>query len=533
MGPLARSRASRYGVAVLGVVVVLLVRWFLYPLLGDSLPFLPFLFLVVAVAWHGGFGPSFLALILGLFATAYFFLPPRYSVMEGLLDHQAQAFGFLFLGLTIGLFSGALRSARGRAEANACEAVRQRQELELEMGRRRLLEEELHKRAEQLAEADRRKDEFLALLGHELRNPLAPIRNAVQVMKLLRLTDARLQWARDVIDRQMGQMVRLVDDLLDVSRISHGQITLKTEPIELAEVIQRAIEISRPLLESRGHQWTISLPSEPIWLQADMVRLAQVVANLLNNAGKYTPDQGQIRLTAEQQGQEIMLRVSDNGVGIAPDMLPRVFDLFVQAANVLDRSEGGLGIGLTLVKRLVELHGGRIEAHSAGVGQGSEFIVHLPVVPTTVGTTNNGDSHMATPAPAPAAVRRILAVDDNVDAAATLALWLRTQGHEVRIAHDGLAALHEAEAFRPEVILLDIGLPQMDGYEVARRLREQLGMKSTLLIALTGYGKEEDRRRSRAAGFDVHLVKPADLAQLRSLLAGSKSQPHRAHNAVE
>jgi CheY-like chemotaxis protein len=326
-----------------------------------------------------------------------------------------------------------------------------------------------------------------------------------------------MEWARDMIDRQVGQLVRLVDDLLDVSRISRGKIVLKKAVVALAEVVDLAVESCRPLLEARRHDLAVELPVERVWLEADATRLAQVLANLLNNAAKYTEEGGRVRLTAERRGDEVVLRVSDNGLGIDPPMLPRIFEPFAQADNTLARSEGGLGIGLTLARSLVELHGGTIEAHSEGLGKGSEFVVCLPV-PQDVGQPSaNGRPAEAGPVAAP---RRILVVDDNGDAAESLALLLDSLGHDVRTARDGQAAVAMAAVFQPEVVLLDIGLPRLDGYEVARRLRGLLGLKETLLVALTGYGQEEDRRRAEEAGFNSHLVKPADVAALQSLLAG-------------
>jgi two-component system CheB/CheR fusion protein len=381
--------------------------------------------------------------------------------------------------------------------------------------KKRQMERQLQRRAKQLAQADRRKDEFLAMLGHELRNPLAPLKNATVLLRLKGTPDAEVQ----VIDRQVGQLARLVDDLLDVARINRGKIKLQKETIELAAVVERAIEISRPLIAARRHELIEALPREPIYLEADPVRLAQVLANLLNNAAKYTEPGGRIRLRAERQGQQVVLRVRDNGVGIAPKMLPRVFDLFAQADRTLDRSQGGLGIGLTLVKRLVELHGGRVRAVSRGLGKGSEFVVRLPVLGTP-------------PPPGPAAsvkpVRagsRILVVDDNADAAGTLALLLQVKGHEVSTAHDGPTALELARAYHPGVVFLDIGLPGMDGYEVARRLRGQPDCPPCLLIALTGYGRDEDRRRGAEAGFDHYLVKPVDPEELQMLLARRQPSP--------
>jgi signal transduction histidine kinase len=521
MGPDVCSFAVRYGTAVLAFLVALLVRWLLDPLLGNLLPFLFACLAVVVVAWHGGFGPSFVALVLGFLTAAYCFLSPRYCLAESLAGHPLQSSGFLFLGLTIGLFSEALRVARLKALALADEAVRQRCELEQEVAQRQRLEEELHQRAEELAQADRRKDEFLAMLGHELRNPLAPIRNAIQVMQMLGPPDPQLRWARDVIDRQVRQMARLVDDLLDVSRISRGKITLNREVVELAGIIERAVESSRSLLEVRRHQFAELMPPEKIWLEADPARLAQVVANLLNNAAKYTEAGGQIRLAVAREGGAAVVRVQDNGMGIPADFLPHVFDLFTQGDRSLARSEGGLGIGLTLVKSLVEMHGGSVEAHSQGPNQGSEFVVRLPILaapPARVAQEqHNGTDH---PVSRP---RRVLVVDDNTDSAESLDRLLGLQGHEVRTAHDGPTALRVAQMFGPEVVLLDIGLPQMDGYEVARQLREQIGLRQVVLVALTGYGQEEDRRKAAEAGFDAHLTKPADPAALHRLLTGARS----------
>ena len=315
-------------------------------------------------------------------------------------------------------------------------------------------------------------------------------------------------------------MTRLVDDLLEISRVSRGKIKLIKTAIELAEVIERAVENSHPLIGARKHELIESLPAEPVWLEADPVRLAQVVANLLNNAAKYTPDRGHIWLSAEKQGAEAVIRVRDDGLGIAPDMLPRVFDLFAQADRTLEESRGGLGIGLTLVKCLLEMHGGTVKALSDGPGKGSEFVVRLPALERKPAPgTNDGENVKNRP---PSSARRILIVDDNGDAAKSLALLLEVHGHDVRTAPDGPAALKEAEAFQPEIVFLDIGLPGMDGYEAARRLREMPGLEDASLFALTGYGQDDDRRRSQEAGCDGHLVKPVGLDLLLPLIARSK-----------
>jgi CheY-like chemotaxis protein/two-component sensor histidine kinase len=363
-------------------------------------------------------------------------------------------------------------------------------------------------------QADRRKDEFLAMLGHELRNPLAALQNAAELFRVKEAGAPEVCRAQGLVGRQVRHLSRLVDDLLDLGRINCGQIRLQVKPVELAEVVERAVEISRPHLTARRQELSESLPAGPVWLEADGARLAQVLANLLNNAAKYTQEGGHVWLSAEKQASEVVVRVRDNGMGLAPEMLPHVFDLFAQAERTLARSEGGLGIGLALVKKLVEAHGGSVTAHSEGPGKGSEFVVRLP---ETDGKAPRAVRHEASPAHPSAC--RVLIVDDNADAAECLAVLLGTQGHEVRTAQDGPAALRTAEAFRPEVVFLDLGLPGMDGFEVARQLRRQAESRPMRLLALTGYAHEEDRRRAREAGFDAHLVKPADLATLQQLLA--------------
>ncbi len=373
---------------------------------------------------------------------------------------------------------------------------------------------ERKKNEEELAEANRRKDEFLAMLGHELRNPLAPVHNAVQIIQREGSEKPTVKQAADMIDRQMRRIVRLVDDLLEVSRITNGKIQLHRRREQLAVLVTHAVESVRPLIESRKHELSLSLPAEAVWLDADPIRLEQVFANLLNNAAKYTEPGGHIWLSVEQEGQEAIVRVNDTGIGIRSDMLPRIFDLFVQSDRALDRAQGGLGIGLTLVRKLVEMHGGTVEGFSEGVGKGSEFVVRLPVVPEVKELPPEA---VPQPARQQCGSLRVLVVDDNVDAAESLAMLLRYSGHEVRAVHTGPRALQAAQAESPDVILLDIGLPGMDGYEVARRLREQ-GAGKVHLIAMTGYGQETDRQRSQDAGFDFHLVKPVDLAKLQELL---------------
>jgi len=380
---------------------------------------------------------------------------------------------------------------------------------------------------ETLKDVNRRKDEFLAMLAHELRNPLAPIRNAAQLLNVHSEGNPEIEWARAVIERQTKHLVRLVDDLLDVSRMVRGQITLQRKPVELAEVVQAAVETSRPLIRLRKHHLTVQLPEQPVLLEADLTRLAQVITNLLNNSAKYTDDGGQIRLDATVENGIMALRVRDTGLGVDPELLPHVFDLFTQADRTPDRSEGGLGIGLTLVKRLVELHGGTVEARSEGLGSGAEFIVRLPVLAAQTKhepAANVMSGRVPVVAPADARNLRILVVDDNVDAADSIAMLLNMEGHDTRAVNTARAALLAVPEFQPEVVLLDIGLPEMDGYEVARRLRAQNGKHRMRLVAVTGYGQPADRRRAQAAGFDEHMVKPVEPAALQDFLRGVQAE---------
>jgi signal transduction histidine kinase/DNA-binding response OmpR family regulator len=368
-----------------------------------------------------------------------------------------------------------------------------------------------------IQESDQHKNEFLAMLAHELRNPLAPIRNASQIIRLRAPADPELCQSEDMIDRQVQHLARLVDDLLDISRITRGQIRLQTEPVDAAAIVSRAVEVSKPLLDARRQTLTVAMPPEgSLWVNGDPVRLAQVLTNLLNNAAKYTREHGCVCITAGCEGQQAVFRICDTGIGIPQEMLATIFNLFAQVDRSLARSQGGLGIGLTLVKHLVELHGGTVQAISAGANRGSEFVVRLPSL--SDGPTRSALSHNAGET-RPAPSRRVLLVDDHVDAATSLAKLLRLRGHDVRLAHDGPAALQAAADFRPEIVLLDIGLPEMDGFEVARRLRTEMGLNELVVAALTGYGRDEDRQRSQLAGIDVHLVKPINLDILQALLA--------------
>lgn len=377
----------------------------------------------------------------------------------------------------------------------------------------------LRQQVQALEAARRQTDEFLALLAHELRNPLAPIKNAVSLMQMGGLSASMTEWYGTVIDRQVTLLTRLVDDLLDVSRIESGKISLKREPVDLALVMESAADAARPLVQARRHTLEVVIPGEPLRVSGDLTRLVQVVLNLLTNAAKYTPEGGQIRLAVAREGQVVAIRVRDTGLGIPADLLPRVFDLFMQGDRSLERSEGGLGIGLALVRHLVERHGGTVEAHSDGAGYGSELVVRLPPLAAPCEAPDGAarrpdESEESGP-------RRVLVIDDDRDAAESMTVLLELWGHEVRIAYSGQEAVDMASAQAPDAVLLDIGLPGMNGYEVARRLRALPGCAKVMLVAVTGYGQEEDRRRSRESGFDHHLTKPVEPAALQGLLASA------------
>ena len=376
------------------------------------------------------------------------------------------------------------------------------------------LEKQMQNQAAELSDLHRRKDEFPAMLSHELRSPLAPIANAVQMLGLQRGTESLVQrQSRAIIERQMVQLQHLVDDLLEVSRITTGMVQLRRIPVTVSDIIEGAIETVRPLIEKRRHEFSVSLPSEPIWLNADAARLEQVVVNLLTNAAKYTDEAGHIWLTVEKEDQACVLRIRDTGVGITAELLPCIFDLFTQADRSLDRSQGGLGIGLALVQRLTELHGGSVEVKST-LKQGSEFIVRLPIVQGEISQLPVVESGLPNARPL-----RVLVVDDNVDTVLSFSMLLRASGHEVQTAHDGLAAVQAAIDYRPDIVLLDIGLPGLNGYEVAKQIRQHPELKHVVLVALTGYGQDSDRQASGQAGFTHHLVKPARFEELQKILA--------------
>jgi two-component system, sensor histidine kinase len=409
------------------------------------------------------------------------------------------------IGLLVDAFNAMLTEVARRAEA-------------LEASNATLKRETAERTAAEMALrlADRRKDEFLATLAHELRNPLAPMSNALTILRTVSADAGVSQQARDMIDRQLKQMVRLVDDLLDVSRITTGKLVLHQTALDLNDVLRAAVETARPMIDARGHRLVVQVPDQPLPVRGDAVRLAQVFANLLNNAAKYTDSGGKIELSAWRSGDRLAVRISDNGIGIPPQILPAIFEMFTQGDTSLERTHAGLGVGLSLARRLVEMHAGSIEAHSEGIGKGSVFTVHLPAADGAAGSAPSQEA--ALPA-MPSRGARVLLVDDNVDFATSMAALLENAGHEVRLAHDAAGALTLAEAFEPDFGFFDIGLPGMSGFELARRFRSLPFASGSVLVAVTGWGQEKDRELAREAGFDHHLVKPVDFAAIESLLA--------------
>ncbi|HMF15360.1 MAG TPA: ATP-binding protein [Gemmataceae bacterium] len=527
-GPISfRKLARQLGVVLSSVALAAIARLALSPELGNHAPFTMFFIAVVACAAYGGFALGLAATILGAVAAIMLFAPPHLFGHGPGVEFLVGLLLYLFGGVIVCWLCESLRVARWRSEAHALRAVQRQRLLEAEVARRTRVERLNVKLCLELEDANHRKDVFLAMLAHELRNPLAPIRNAIQVMRLADRADPRLTWSRDVIGRQVDHLARLVDDLLDVSRLMRGAIRLQPRPIELAVIVADALETSKPLVAARGHELSVALPVERVRLHGDPARLAQVLVNLLNNAATYTDPGGHISLRAECSGAEVIVRVRDDGRGMPAELLPRVFDLFTQGERTAARSEGGLGVGLTLAKSLVEMHGGRIEARSRGQGLGSEFVVRLPAY---VDPKEPSESRHDGDEGAAAGSRRILVVDDKPDAADSLAMLLELNGHQSRAVYDGPAALQAAAEFSPEVVLLDLGMPGMNGFEVVRRLRSQPGGSDKLVIALTGYNQEDDLRQCRSAGFDAHLCKPADLDRLNELLrsfAGLRQKQRR------
>jgi two-component system CheB/CheR fusion protein len=492
-----------YASAPAATLLTMLVQAWVFPHPGIA-PFVLMYVAPVLAAWVGGRGPGLLAVALSALVGNYAFLgvPWRWDTTPEAL---AATVMFLVGSAVITLLCASFRETVVNAERTAAE-LRQRYD-ETQRAREALREANL-----QLEEADRRKDEFLAVLSHELRTPLAPIKNSLYLLERSEAEGPQARRAREIMERQVDHMTRLVSDLLDVSRITHGKIRLQCERIDLREVVGRTIEDLRSGFTARRIELHAEQPGRPVWVDGDATRLGQALGNLLHNAAKFTNDGGAVSVTLRQEGETAVLQVRDSGVGIAPAMLGRIFQPFTQADRTLDRSTGGLGLGLALVKGVVELHGGEVSAHSDGAGKGSEFTLRLPARPEPAAAAQ------APLAPARRA-RRVLVIEDNEDAAETLQAALELNGHEVAVAFDGPRGLERARAFGPEAVLCDIGLPGMDGYAVARAFRSDAALRDVALVALTGYALPEDVERAKAAGFDRHLAKPPDLATLERVLS--------------
>jgi signal transduction histidine kinase/CheY-like chemotaxis protein len=493
---LARTAAvAAYGGAIAVVLAAVQMRWFLDPWLGNNVPFITIYGAVAIAVWFGGLGPSVLAMVLG-----YVIVNVRY-----ISEHGGVSVSGTPESMTLALFalSCALIIVLGEAMRRARD-------------RYRVSEAEVKERAHELQRADANKGRFLAVLSHELRNPLAPLHTGLALLKMRAQGDAATTETHDMMERQIAQLSRLIDDLLDVSRIDRGKLELRTQRLAIHTVLQTAVDTAKPNIDAQGHELVVNYPAEPLYVEGDLVRLAQVVSNLLNNAAKFTPPTGRIELTAHAEDGRVVVRVADNGVGIAAERLPEVFDMFVQLEPG-SITAGGLGLGLTLARAIVRRHGGDIAARSAGRGLGSEFIVRLPLAaaPPAVGEEEPSVPSIA----APPSRCRVLVVDDNVDAAQTLAAYLRMAGHRVESALDGEAALRIAEVLHPDIAFIDLNMPRMDGVEVARRLRVTPWGRGARLVALTGLGQPSDIERTREAGFDEHLTKPADLGYISRLAA--------------
>jgi signal transduction histidine kinase/ActR/RegA family two-component response regulator len=499
-GPAATS-AKPYLLALVGVFAAFSIRYALTPYLGDSIPVVLFTVPVVAAAVYGGYGPAMFATILGSLSSTYFFVPDYYSFTFHNGPGVLIAATFLVTGICISLLGKRLHFLKLQTEAQA-------QALQLE---------------------SRKKDEFLAVLAHELRNPLSGISTAAELLKYARSDEHRLNSASEVIARQVDHMTRLVDDLLDVSRLTRGLAILEKNPVDMTDIVHDAIEQTQSLCDEKGHHLAIRLPAGPACVCGDHTRLVQVVANLLSNAARYTPDGGHIALTVLDDGKQVEVQVQDNGQGMAPELLPHIFNPFAQAERRRDRAQGGLGLGLALVQKITDLHEGTVEAHSAGPGQGSTFTLRLPrwhksastnTLPDTVRQTHREEERERVASAEPLT---IMVVDDNQDAADGLASLLERQGHTVLVAYSGKQALDLAPAEDIDVFLLDIDLPDMDGYELSRLLRRIPLASTATFIAVTGLGRKEDKERAQAAGFQHHFVKPVRAERLFDVLNNGAS----------
>ncbi|HEX5769018.1 MAG TPA: ATP-binding protein, partial [Burkholderiales bacterium] len=493
---LARIAAlAAYGGAVAVVLAAVHLRWFLDPWLGTKVPFITIYGAVAIAVWFGGPGPAVLAMVLGYASANVRYISDHAGVsVAGPAESMTLALFALSCSLII-VLGEAMRRARDRY---------------------RVSEAEVKERARELQRADANKSRFLAVLSHELRNPLAPLRTGLALLRMRAQNDPATAETHDMMERQITQLSRLIDDLLDVSRIDRGKLELRTQRLAIATVLRTAVDTAKPNIDGQGHELVVSYPGEPLYVEGDLVRLAQVVSNLLNNAAKFTPPKGRIELSACVENERLVVRVADNGIGIAPERLPEVFEMFVQLEPA-GGAAGGLGLGLTLARAIVRRHGGEIVALSRGRGQGAEFIVRLPLA--TGPPMVEEEPSLPSVQPALSSRRRVLVVDDNVDAAQTLAAYLRMEGHRVESALDGEAALRIAEVLHPDIAFIDLNMPRMDGVEVARRLRVTPWGRSARLVALTGLGQPSDIERTREAGFDEHITKPADLVYVSRLAA--------------
>lgn len=487
-----------YGCTAIAVVATVLTLPHLH--LGPA-GIVVYIFVLAACAWFGGIGPALVAPFLMGVAHRWH--------TRGIGEALDLSFPALMFLAAFTLLTGAIGWS-GQMRRRAQDVVREQ--------------------AAKLLEETKQKDRFLATLAHELRNPLAPIRTGLEILQISSGEPGRAAEISEIhgmMRRQVDQLVRLIDDLLDISRINTGKLELRREHVLLADVVRDAVEGARPHLENYGHEFVLSLPDRPITIDADGTRIAQVLLNLLNNAAKFTPEGGRVTLSADMSNGLVELRVRDTGIGIRPQMLPVVFEMFAQADSSLEKSQGGLGIGLTIVKRLVEMHGGTVEARSEGPGRGSEFVVRLPVIDAP-----HSDHGANLPRPAHlshAAPRKVLVVDDNVDAARSLEIMLKSMGHTTRTVHDGQEAVQATEEFRPDLILMDLGMPKLNGFDATRLIRKQRSNKDVTIIAVTGWGQEEDRRRSKEAGCDDHVVKPIEFSALSKLLDQAQQTSSLTH----
>ena len=516
-------RFDRLGEAMLLMLAMLLLSLAVFVGRGSSVPYPVHYLIFPAVIWAalrlGQHGTA--TLVLGAASVSIVATHNGHGpfVTASMDSSLLQVTLFMAVVSVTGLFLGAATAERNRSERRRS----------ADYARLRLSEERLARQAEELAAADRRKDEFLAVLGHELRNPLAPLQNALELLNLGGSDPGILVRTRALMERQLHHLVRLVDDLLDVARIRSGKIVLELETVQLAALIASAVELARPLIDSRRHQLDVHVPEQPVWLHADRTRLPQLLTNLLNNAAKYSPDDGHITISAgtDAGGGVVEIRVRDTGIGMTPEALANVFELFAQAAGPEHAVQGGLGVGLSLARSIALLHGGTLAASSAGPGKGSEFLLRLPLAdsPATPRTADDAAASRSSG-------NRIVVVDDNVDAADSLGIMLTYSGHEVRVAYGGRAALQTAQEFLPDTMILDLGMPEMDGYAVARAVRADPRLRETRLIALSGYGQLEDRRRTAEAGFDEHLVKPVVFDALHAALDNSPQRSRALPNRL-